>query len=321
MAHWKGWRHPVRFHFFRLREAPKGSMKGYLIPGMKRSLERKGGVMSEKMKQLESTVQWLSARIPEMPQVAMVLGSGLGALAQQIDESVTIPYEEIPAFPHASVQGHAGSLRFGRLAGTCVVAMQGRFHHYEGHEMEAIAFPVRVFRKLGIQSLLLTNAAGGVNLSFVPGDLMVLTDHIGLWADSPLRGPNEETLGPRFPDASHVYHADWIEMAVKTAAEKGFALQQGVYAWCRGPAFETPAEIRALRILGADAVGMSTVPEAMAARHLGMRVLGISCITNMAAGILDQPLTHEEVMETGKMVEERFSSLVAALIPRMASKR
>jgi purine-nucleoside phosphorylase len=224
-----------------------------------------------------------------------------------------IPYGEIPGFPRTTVAGHQGTLLFGLLEGVPVVAMKGRFHHYEGHDMDTVAYPIRVFRRMGIENLLLTNAAGGVNHSFVPGDLMALSDHIGLWADSPLRGPNEDMLGPRFPDMSKVYDPLLVQLADSVADNIGFVLKHGVYAWCRGPAFETPAEIRALRVLGADAVGMSTVPEAVAARHMGMRILAISCITNMAAGMLDQPLTHEEVMQTGKMVEKRFSALISGI--------
>ncbi len=269
--------------------------------------------MSDLMRRLDETASWLRARIDAVPKVAIVLGSGLGALADAVSGRIEIPYAEIPGFPHATVPGHAGTLLFGTLEGVPIVTMKGRFHHYEGHDMETIVYPIRVFMCMGIGNLLLTNAAGGVNLSFAPGDLMALTDHIGLWADSPLRGLNEDMLGPRFPDMSKVYDPLLIQLADSVANRIGFALQHGVYAWCRGPAFETPAEIRALRMLGADAVGMSTVPEATAARHMGMRILAISCITNMAAGILDQPLTHEEVMATGKMVEQRFSALIAGI--------
>lgn len=270
--------------------------------------------MSDLIRQLDETTGWLQARVDVVPKVAIVLGSGLGALADAMSGKTEISYADIPGFPHATVPGHAGTLLFGSLEGVSVVAMKGRFHHYEGHDMETVVHPIRVFHRMGIGNLLLTNAAGGVNLSFVPGDLMALTDHIGLWADSPLRGPNEEDLGPRFPDMSKVYESALIQLADSVASRIGFTLKQGAYAWCRGPAFETPAEIRALRVLGADAVGMSTVPEAVAARHMGMRILAISCITNMAAGILDQPLTHEEVMETGKRVEKRFSALIAGII-------
>ena len=271
-------------------------------------------MMSDLTNRLDETAKWLEGRVGWTPKIAIVLGSGLGALASYIEGMVEIPYAEIPGFPQTTVPGHAGTLLFGKLQGVPVVAMKGRFHHYEGYDMGTVVFPVRVFFRMGIRNLFLTNAAGGVNLSFVPGDLMAVTDHIGLWADSPLRGPNEDELGPRFPDVSKVYDPVLVKIASEVAERDGFRLRQGVYSYCRGPAFETPAEIRALRVLGADAVGMSTVPEAVAARHMGMRVLAISCITNMAAGILDQPLTHEEVMETGKMVEKRFSSLVAGIV-------
>ena len=276
--------------------------------------------MTDLIRQLDETTGWLRTKVGVAPKVAIVLGSGLGALADAICGKTEIPYAEIPGFPRTTVPGHAGTLLFGSLEGVSVVAMKGRFHHYEGHDMETVVYPIRVFHRMGVENLLLTNAAGGVNLSFVPGDLMALADHIGLWADSPLRGPNEEELGPRFPDMSKVYNPALIQLAETVANRIGFVLKQGTYAWCRGPAFETPAEIRALRVLGADAVGMSTVPEAVAARHMGMRILAISCITNMAAGILDQPLTHEEVLETGKMVEKRFSALVAGIVGEWDTK-
>lgn len=269
--------------------------------------------MTDLMMRLDETARWLGTRTGTSPKIAIVLGSGLGAIADAMSGKQEIPYGEIPGFPRATVAGHQGTLLFGELEGVPVVAMKGRFHHYEGHDMETVAYPIRVFRRMGIGNLLLTNAAGGVNRSFVPGDLMALSDHIGLWADSPLRGPNEDMLGPRFPDMSKVYDPLLIQLADHAADRIGFELRHGIYAWCRGPAFETPAEIRALRVLGADAVGMSTVPEAVAARHMGMRILAISCITNMAAGMLDQPLTHEEVMQTGKIVEKRFSALISGI--------
>jgi len=272
--------------------------------------------MSDLTKRLDETAKWLENRIGWVPDVAVVLGSGLGALSDSIFDKMEIPYAEIPGFPQTTVPGHAGTLIFGKLEGVPVVCMKGRFHHYEGYDMGTVVFPVRVFFRLGVRNLFLTNAAGGVNLGFTPGDLMAVTDHIGLWADSPLRGPNEDELGPRFPDVSKIYDPELVKLAADVARINGFNLQKGIYSYCRGPAFETPAEIRALRVLGADAVGMSTVPEAVAARHMGMRVLAISCITNMAAGILDQPLTHEEVMATGKMVEKRFSGLVAGIVAK-----
>jgi purine-nucleoside phosphorylase len=269
--------------------------------------------MTELMRRLDETACWLGTRTGAVPKIAIVLGSGLGEIADAMSGKLEIPYGEIPGFPRTTVAGHHGTLLFGLLEGVPVVAMKGRFHHYEGHDMDTVAYPIRVFKRMGIGNLLLTNAAGGVNHSFVPGDLMALSDHIGLWADSPLRGPNEDMLGPRFPDMSKVYDPLLVQLADSVADSIGFVLKHGVYAWCRGPAFETPAEIRALRVLGADAVGMSTVPEAVAARHMGMRILAISCITNMAAGMLDQPLTHEEVMQTGKIVEKRFSALISGI--------
>ena len=227
--------------------------------------------MSEMMKKLQQTAAWLNERVSEKPVIALVLGSGLGPLAGRLTNIIEFPYQTIPGFPTTTVPGHAGTLIFGRLGQVPVVAMKGRFHHYEGHEMSTVVFPIRVFHQMGVRRLFLTNAAGGVNTGYSPGDLMALTDHIGLWADSPLRGANENALGPRFPDMSRVYDPALVALAAGIAAQNGFELRKGVYAYCRGPAFETPAEIRALRVLGADAVGMSTVPEAVAARHMGMQ--------------------------------------------------
>jgi len=270
--------------------------------------------MTEQMKKLNETVNWLKSKISIVPDIAIVLGSGLGALAEKIENKTEMMYQDIPGFPQTTVPGHAGTLIFGTLSGKPIVAMKGRFHHYEGYDMATVVYPIRVFYLLGVKNLFLTNAAGGVNLSWEPGTLMALTDHIGLWADNPLRGLNEDELGTRFPDMSSIYDADLRSLAQNLAAKLGFELKTGIYAYCKGPSFETPAEIRALRILGADAVGMSTVPEAVAACHMRMKVLAISCITNMAAGILDQKLSHEEVMETGKMVEAHFSKLVADIV-------
>ncbi len=270
--------------------------------------------MKGMMERLEKTVDYLKRKMSIEPEVAIILGSGLGKLADFIEDKQEIPYEDIPNFPQTTVVGHEGKLIFGTLGGRKVLAMKGRFHFYEGNDMDVVVYPIRVFKLLGIQNLIVTNAAGGVNLGFIPGDLMLITDQIGLFCDNPLKGENLDQLGPRFPDMSKAYDRPLQKVALDTASKLGIDLKTGIYSYCKGPSFESPAEIRALRILGADAVGMSTVPEVITARHMGMRVLGISCITNMAAGILDQPLNHEEVMETGKQVEKKFSSLVSEIV-------
>ncbi len=257
---------------------------------------------------------YITSRIGSEPiQIGMVLGSGLGDLADELGDSITISYKDIPHFPVSTVFGHKGRLVAGTLEGKRVLCMQGRFHYYEGYGFDQVVFPIQVMHALGIKELLVTNAAGGVNTAFKSGDLMLITDHIRLVADNPMRGPNIEELGERFFDMSNAYDKALNEIARTKARELGMALQEGVYMFFAGPSFETPAEIRAARILGADAVGMSTVPEAIAASHMHMRVLGISCITNMAAGILAQKLTHTEVMETGERVKESFTALVRAI--------
>ncbi len=251
------------------------------------------------------------------PQIAVVLGSGLGACAKAIENRVEIPYADIPLFPQSTVEGHAGNLIFGTLEGKAIVAMQGRFHLYEGYGTEDVTLPVRVFQMLGVKTFIVTNAAGAINMQYHVGDFMIIKDHIGLFCPSPLKGPNEEEFGTRFPSMSCAYDKEYVLLAQQVAEELGISVQQGIYCYCQGPMFETPAEIRALRTLGADAAGMSTVPEVIAAVHGGMRVLGISCMTNMAAGILDIPLTHAEVMETGKNVERDFSKFVREIVARI----
>lgn len=251
------------------------------------------------------------------PKVGLILGSGLGVLADHIEEAVSIPYSDIPYFPQSTVEGHAGELMIGTLNGAPVVLMKGRFHMYEGYGPELTAFPVRVMKELGVEKLLVTNAAGGINTTYQPGDLMLISDHINLTGTSPLIGQNDNELGPRFPDMSQAYSRRLRELARKTAEKAGVPLQEGVYVGLLGPSYETPAEIRMLRTLGGDAVGMSTVSEVIVARHAGLEVLGISCISNMASGILDQPLSHDEVMETTDRVREKFLSLVLAIIPQM----
>jgi purine-nucleoside phosphorylase len=251
------------------------------------------------------------------PVIGLILGSGLGILGDELEDAVTIPYEDIPHFPVSTVEGHAGELLIGKLQGRSVVLMRGRFHMYEGYEPERTALPVRVMKALGVSTLLVTNAAGGVNLEYNPGNLMLISDHINLTGRNPLIGPNDNALGVRFPDMSDAYSSRLRTIAKNSAAELGFSVQEGVYVGLLGPNYETPAEIHMLRTLGVDAVGMSTVSEVIVARHSGIEVLGISCISNMAAGILDQPLSHEEVMETTEQVKEQFLSLVLSVIPKM----
>lgn len=248
------------------------------------------------------------------PETALILGSGLGALAESIESPLTIEYAGIPDFPVSTVPGHAGRIVIGELEGKVVMVFQGRFHYYEGYSMEDVVLPVRVMALLGIRTLILTNAAGGINTSFEPGDLMCISDHIKLTGLSPLRGPNIDDFGPRFNDMSNAYSGELRRIMHEAAARTGTALREGVYAYMTGPSFETPAEIKMLRVLGADAVGMSTVPEVIIAAHAGMRAAGISTITNMAAGILDQPLSHEEVMETGARVKEKLLALIGEVL-------
>lgn len=253
-----------------------------------------------------------------VPEFLLVLGSGLGDLAGQVEHPQVFSYADIPGFPQATVPGHQGQLYLGRWCGRQVAVMQGRFHYYEGHPIADVVFPIRVMQQLGVRGLILTNAAGGIRQGMAPGDLMLIRDHIGLWAESPLRGRNLDEFGPRFPDQSSVYDRNWAMTAAECARSLGLVLHEGIYAYCRGPQFETPAEIRLLRLLGADAVGMSTVPEAIAASHGGMRVLAMSCITNLAAGILDQPLSHQEVMAVGRQAAAGTIKLLSAIFSRIS---
>lgn len=266
---------------------------------------------------IKQSADYITAKIKNQPKIGLILGSGLGVLAEEIQNPITIPYGEIPEFPVSTVEGHAGQLVIGELEGKTVIAMQGRFHFYEGYSMDKVTFPVRVMKYLGVEKLIVTNAAGGVNESFEAGDLMLLTDHINNMGTNPLIGPNDNELGARFPDMSEPYCKELRKLAKDVAAEIGLKVQEGVYVGNTGPSYETPAEVRMLRTLGGDAVGMSTVPEVIIARHSGMKVLGISCISNMAAGILDQPLTHDEVMETTEMVKANFLQFVKTIIKGM----
>jgi purine-nucleoside phosphorylase len=273
--------------------------------------------LSPLYERVEHAARTLRARVEEDVRVGVVLGSGLGAFADDLEEAVVVPYEEIPGFARPTVEGHAGKLVLGRIENVTVAALQGRFHFYEGYSRDEVTFPMRVFGLLGIKAVVLTNAAGGINIGFDQGSLMLISDHLNLMGTNPLLGPNDERFGVRFPDMSEVYSREFQEIAVEEAKALGLELRRGVYAAMSGPSYETPAEVRMLRTLGADAVGMSTVPEAIVARQLGIRVLGLSCITNMAAGVVDQPINHEEVMETGAQVRDIFRNLLRRIIPRL----
>ena len=249
----------------------------------------------------------------------MVLGSGLGAFADEFAEATRIPYAKIPHFPRSTAIGHAGQLVLGKVDGVEVVGMQGRVHLYEGYSAQEVAFPIRVFARLGVRAVILTNAAGGIKKEFTQGRLVVISDHINLQGANPLTGPNEERFGPRFPDMTNAYDKQFRELTLAAGRKMNVGLGEGVYAALAGPSYETPAEIRYLRSIGADLVGMSTVPEVIAARHSGMRALGISCVTNAAAGVLDQPLDHKEVLETAERVKSQFIGLLRAVIPQIAA--
>jgi len=262
----------------------------------------------------EHATRVIRSRISVEPRIAIVLGSGLGGFADDFEEPVGIPYEEIPGFVRSTAQGHAGRLVIGKVDSVPVLAMQGRVHYYEGYSLEEVTFAVRTFGLLGVKTLVLTNAAGGINVQLTQGALMVISDHVNLMGVNPLRGPNDDRFGPRFPDMSAVYSPELQELVVDEAKAIGVEVRRGIYGALSGPSYETPAEIHLLRNLGADAVGMSTVPEAIVARHMGVEVLGISCITNMAAGISDEPINHEEVMATGDRVRETFAELLRRVI-------
>jgi purine-nucleoside phosphorylase len=268
----------------------------------------------------EAAANFIFSKSALRPQIALVLGSGLGAFADEFSSATRIPYTEIPHFPKSTAVGHAGQLVIGRVGEISVAGMQGRVHLYEGYSAKDVAFPIRVFARMGVKAVILTNAAGGIKREFTQGQLVVIKDHINLQGANPLIGPNDERFGPRFPDMTVAYDRRFREMAVGEGNRHRIGLYEGVYAALPGPSYETPAEIRYLRAIGADLVGMSTVPEVIAARHSGLRVLGISCVTNAAAGILDQPLDHREVLETGERVREQFIALLNVVIPRIAAE-
>lgn len=261
--------------------------------------------------------KYIQAQIDYSPTIGLVLGSGLGLLADEIEDKTIIPYEQIPHFAKTTVSGHSGQLVIGKIEGKQVIAMKGRFHFYEGYSLEQVTFPIRVMKQLGIESLLITNAAGGINEQFKPGDLMLIIDHINLMGSNPLIGPHQDEFGDRFLDMTKVYDINYIELAKTCAQELNIPIHEGVYVANTGPSYETPAEINMLRRLGGDAVGMSTVPEAIVAKQEQLRILGISCISNMAAGILDQPLSHAEVIAITEKVKAQFLHLIKQIIYRL----
>jgi purine-nucleoside phosphorylase len=266
----------------------------------------------------EVAAQYIFSQNSLRPGIALVLGSGLGALADEFSHATRIPYAKIPYFPQSTAIGHAGQLVIGQVGQVAVAGMQGRVHLYEGYSVKEVTFPVRVFARMGVEAVILTNAAGGIKREFVQGRLVVIKDHINLQGVNPLSGPNDERFGERFPDMSVAYDRRFREIAVGEGNRLGIGVYEGVYAALSGPSYETPAEIRYLRTIGADLVGMSTVPEVIVARHSGMRVLGISCVTNAAAGILDKPLDHKDVLETAERVKGQFIALLKAVIPKIA---
>ncbi|MGB9464422.1 MAG: purine-nucleoside phosphorylase [Candidatus Acidiferrum sp.] len=289
-----------------------------MSPQPKRSSKSKSP--DSEFERAESAANFIFSKTGLRPKIALVLGSGLGAFADEFENAAKIPYAQIPYFPRSTAIGHAGQLVVGMVGGIPVAGMQGRVHLYEGYSAKEVAFPIRVFARMGVKAVILTNAAGGIKREFVQGQLVVIKDHINLQGANPLIGYNDERFGPRFPDMTVAYDRRFREMTVGEGNRNRIGLYEGVYAALPGPSYETPAEIRYLRTIGADLVGMSTVPEVIAARHSSMRVLGISCVTNAAAGILDQPLDHKEVLETGERVRSQFIALLKAVIPRMAAE-
>lgn len=270
--------------------------------------------MSEYMQKIDRAAAYIRERVSISPKLGLVLGSGWNMILEDIKDAVRIPYGDVPGMARSTVPGHAGEWVFGKIRGREVCVMSGRIHYYEGHSLKDVTLPMRIMKALGIEKVVLTNAAGAVNRDFQPGDMMLITDHINLTASNPLIGANEDALGTRFPDMTKAYDPEMCEVAKSIAKAQGLTLREGVYMWLTGPTFETPAEIRMARILGADAVGMSTVPEVIVARHGGMRVLALSCMTNMAAGVLDQPLSHQEVLDTMRRVQVPYRAFIERLI-------
>lgn len=266
---------------------------------------------------MSPAAEYLLKNLSSRPKVAVVLGSGLGAFADSLDDAVSVPYGQIPGWPQSTAAGHAGKLVVGMVSGTPVAVLAGRAHLYEGYTALQAVYGIRALRGIGVEAVVLTNAAGGINPGFGPGSLVMISDHINLQGQNPLTGPNDDSLGPRFPDMSEVYSKVFRDVGRAAGSKLGIPLSEGVYAALPGPSYETPAEIRYLRAIGADLVGMSTVPEAIAANHMGMRVLGISCVTNFAAGVIDQKLNHAEVLETGELVRDSMVSLLRLILPEL----
>jgi purine-nucleoside phosphorylase len=273
--------------------------------------------MTNQFELAEASAQLILSRTSLRPRIGLVLGSGLGSFADSLSDVTRVPYSEIPSFPQSTAIGHAGRMVIGKAGEVAVAAMQGRVHLYEGYSAQQVTFPIRVFGRMGVRAVILTNAAGGINLGYSQGALVLIRDHINLQGSNPLVGPNDDHFGPRFPDLTRAYSREYRAIGREEGQKLGLALHEGVYAAMLGPSYESPAEIEFLRRIGADLVGMSTVAEVIAARHMGLNVLAISCVTNMAAGILDQPLSHEEVMETGERVKTTFESLLRAVLPRI----
>ena len=286
---------------------------------MRSANSRQAGATSEYARS-ERAAKYILARTKLRPKIGLVLGSGLSGLVGELTALTRIPFAKIPSFPRSTVEGHEGTLAIGKLGAVPLAVMVGRVHIYEGYSAKEVAFPARVFWRMGVRSVIITNAAGAVNSAYGKGALVMIRDHINLQGANPLAGPNEARFGPRFPDMTTAYDKPYREIAAEEAKRMGTALHEGVYAGLLGPSYETPAEIRFLRTIGADLVGMSTVPGVIAARHMSMRVLAISCVTNMAAGMLEQAINHDEVIETGKRVRAQFVSLLRAVIPRIAGQ-
>lgn len=273
--------------------------------------------MNDYMDKMHETENYIREKVKKIPKIAIILGSGLGSLADDIEEKIILPYKEIPNFPVSTVPGHKGELIFGTLNNIPVIAMNGRFHYYEGYDLKETTYPIRIFKLLGVETLILTNAAGGINETFKKGDLMITNDQLSFFAESVLRGPNMDEFGERFIDMSTTYDKEYINILKDIMTNITGSYKEGVYAYMKGPTYETPAEIRALRTLGADAVGMSTVPEAIVAHHSKIKCAGITCITNMAAGVTNELLTHEDVKETAIKVEENFKKVIKEFITRI----
>lgn len=282
-----------------------------------RPASKKSATGKSEFARADQAAKFILSKTRLRPQIAVVLGSGLGAFANDLSDSARIPYGKIPGFARSTAVGHAGRLVIGKAGAVPVAAMQGRVHLYEGYSTQEAAFPMRVLGRMGVRAAILTNAAGGINRDYKQGALVVIRDHINLQGANPLTGANDERFGPRFPDMTEAYSKEYRKIALAEAQRLGIETHEGVYAALAGPSYETPAEIRYLRTIGADLAGMSTVPEAIVARHIGIRVLGISCVTNMAAGVLDQPLSHAEVLETAERVKGSFIALLRAIIPRI----